>query len=63
MIIDNEEYDLTEKYNVNIYDNNTLKIKLIGITNITDMCDMFSWCSSLISLPDINNWNTNNVLL
>ena len=22
---------------------------------------MFSWCSSLSSLPDISNWNTNNV--
>ena len=25
------------------------------------MCKMFSGCSSLISLPDISNWNTSSV--
>jgi len=25
------------------------------------MSGMFSWCSSLLSLPDISKWNTNNV--
>ena len=29
--------------------------------NINDMCKMFSGCSSLISLPDISNWNTSSV--
>ena len=41
--------------------NNILKIKLIGINNVTDMSNMFFGCSSLISLPDISKWNTNNV--
>ena len=30
-------------------------------TNVTDMSYMFYGCSSLISLPDISNWDTKNV--
>ena len=30
-------------------------------TNVTNMRDMFNRCSSLISLPDISKWNTDNV--
>ena len=61
MIIDNKEYEITEKYNIENYNNNKLNIKLKGINNVTDMSDMFCGCSSLSSLPDISNWNTNNV--
>ena len=38
-----------------------LEIKLKGILNITDASNMFSYCSSLSSLPDISKWNTSNV--
>ena len=31
------------------------------INNATNMIHMFSECSSLLSLPDISKWNTNNV--
>ena len=61
MIIDNNEYDITEKYYVKNYNNNKLIIKLKGINNVTNISEMFSWCSSLSSLPDISKWNTNNV--
>ena len=66
MIIDDKEYEITEKCNIkkcNIenYTNNELKIKLKGIDNITNMSYMFDGCSSLLSLPDISKWNTNNV--
>ena len=61
MIIDNKEYEITEKYYVNNYNNNILQIKLKGINNVTDMRYMFEGCSSLSSLPDISKWNTNNV--
>ena len=63
MIIDNKEYEITEEYNIKNYKNNNNKLKIIlkGINNVTDMSGMFSWCSSLSSLPDISNWNTNNV--
>ena len=60
MIIDNNEYELTEKYNVKGY-NNKIKIILKGIDNITNMSYMFYECSSLLSLPDISNWDTNSV--
>ena len=62
MIIDNEEYEITEKYNIKNYNNNNLIIKLKGIDNITNMNGMFDSCSTLISLPDFSKWNTNNVI-
>ena len=61
MIIDNEEYELADNYNIKSNNNNELKIKLKGINNVTDMSYMFDGCSSLLSLPDISKWNTNNV--
>ena len=61
MIIDNKEYEITEKYNIKNYNKNILQIKLKGINNVTNMSDMFYNCSSLLSLPDISKWNTNNI--
>ena len=57
IIYEGEEEELKEK--MEIYTSwfstkiNQLEIKLKGILNITDMSDMFSYCSSLLSLPDI----------
>ena len=53
MIIDNNEYEITEKYNVNSYNKNILQVKLKGINNVTNMTHMFYGCSSLLYLPDI----------
>ena len=61
MIIDNKEYEITEKYKVKRKNNNKLEIKLKGIDNVTDMSYMFKGCSSLSFLPDISKWNTNNI--
>ena len=61
MIIDNMEYEITDKYNIKNYNNNELYIKLMGIHKISDMSYMFSGCSTLSSLPNISKWNTNNV--
>ena len=61
MIIDNKEYEISEKYNIENYNDKILKIKLKVIENVTDMSYMFKRCSSLLSLPDISKWNTNNV--
>jgi len=60
IIYDDEIYDLTEYFKINKNDDK-LKILLKGISNITNMSDMFYRCSSLSSLPDISNWNTSNV--
>ena len=61
MIIDNKEYEISEKYNIKSYNKNKLEIKLKGIDNVTNMSYMFEGCSSLSSLSDISKWNTNNV--
>ena len=61
MIIDNKVYEIKKDYNVKIYNNNILKIKLKGINKIKDMSYMFEGCLSLSSLPDISKWNTSNI--
>jgi len=61
MMIDNNEYEIIEEYNVNNYNNNKLEINLKGINNITDMSFMFCECKSLASLTDISKWNTNKI--
>ena len=61
MIIDNKEYEITDKYDIPNFNNNSLNVKLTGINNVTDMSYMFNECYSLSSLSDISSWNTNNV--
>ena len=61
MIIDDKEYEISEKYNIGNFNNDILEIKLKGIENVTNINGMFNGCSSLSSLPDISKWNTNNV--
>ena len=61
IIIDNKEQNIIEYLNVNI-NQKLLKIKLKEIKTITNMYFMFSNCESLTSLPDISNWNTNNII-
>ena len=62
IIYNSKEYELTGYFNLGnkIY-YNLLTIKLRFIHNIIKMSDMFNECSSLLSLPDIYKWNTNNV--
>ena len=63
LIINGKEQQLIEKYSFGIFSTkkDVLEIKLKGITNITNMCNMFHGCSSLSSLPDISKWDTSNV--
>ena len=61
MVIDNTEYKIYEKLKTNNYDKDIINVKLKGINRITNMSYMFSWCSSLSSLPDISKWDTSNV--
>jgi len=63
LLIDDQHIKLCEtlKLNNNQKNYNILKVKLIEINPITNMRAMFSLCTSLISLPDIDNWNTKNV--
>ena len=51
MIIDNKEYEISEKYNIKSYNKNKLEIKLKGINNVINMSIMLIGCSSLSLLP------------
>ena len=65
LIIDGKEQDSKSMHNFGIFfgtDKDYFKIKLKGITNITDVSYMFFWSSSLLSLPDISKWNTSNII-
>ena len=64
IIIDKQESELSEyiylsKYNTS--NNDFIEIKLTGINNIKKAYCMFYKCSSLISLPNLDQWETNNV--
>ena len=62
IIFEDNEFELSEYIELkNCVNDYILKIKLIGINNITNMEYMFSDCKSLKSLPDISKWNTSNV--
>ena len=43
MIINNMEYEITKKYNIENYNNNKLNIKIKIIGNITNMRYIFLW--------------------
>ena len=58
IIFQNQEYDLVSNFKLGSEN----KIKLKGIKNITDMSYMFYNCYLLVSLPDIDQWNTSKVI-
>ena len=64
IIYKEKEYELTQYFDIdsNYDDNGLLSIKLKGIDNIVDASKMFYKCKSLLSLPDISNWNTSKVI-
>ena len=62
MIIDGKEEDLKENITFpidKIID--TFQIKLKGIINITNISSMFRWCKTLVSIPDIEKWDSSNI--
>jgi surface protein len=64
LIIYGKEYRLCEYIDKNIIENNInnyLEIRLKETQKITNMSYMFSYCNSLLEIPDISNWNTKNV--
>ena len=63
MIINEKEYEIWSYLpNYHKYLNEgELKIKLIGIENISDFSYMFSGCLSLISLPNLSKVNLKNI--
>ena len=62
IIFEDKEYKLKEEFELNDnYNKETLKIKLRGINNVTNMSSLFSICQSLSYLPDLQKWNTKNI--
>ena len=63
LIIDNKIHELCNYLILNETQRreNMLEIKLVEYKPITNMGFMFYECSSLISVPDINNWNVKYV--
>ena len=64
IIIEGKEQDLKEIHTFGFFfgtDKDSLNIKLKGITNITNMNNMFNECESLLGVPDIHRWNTSTI--
>ena len=64
IIYDGKEYELSkqlEYYKEKKFDKSLIKIKLIGINNITNMSSMFNYCRTLISLSDLSKWDTSKI--
>ena len=61
IIHEDKEYELTDIFKIENYNNNYLKIKLKGLKNITDMSYMFYNCSSLLSIINKNNFDFKNI--
>ena len=58
---EDNEYELSEEFNIKNINNNKLEIKLKGINSIINMSFLFSWCDSLSDISNISKWNTINV--
>jgi len=64
IIVDNQESELSEYIDLSKYNtsnNDFIEIKLTGINNIKKAYCMFYKCTSLISIPNLDKWETNNV--
>ena len=58
IVIDNSKNNINQLYN---YKKNLTKLKLFLLDDLINMTDMFKYCSSLVSLPDISKLNTKYV--
>ena len=63
IIYDNKAYDLNEYFIIDNIKHNKdiIKIKLKGISKVTDMSYMFCLCTSLLEVPDIDKIDTINI--
>ena len=61
IIYNEKEQELIGIFDAKDLKTDTLEIKLIGLDKITDASYMFYNCISLISIENIENWNTKNI--
>jgi hypothetical protein len=62
LFINNKKKDLCEYYNFEKNNEEILIVKLIEIKTITDMSFMFCKCETLSFVPNMWNWNTDEVI-
>ena len=64
IIINGISIDICSEIDIDLFaiDKDILEIKLIGINEIKSMSYMFAECNDLIGIPDIDNWDTTNVI-
>ena len=64
LLIDDKEQELNENYSFGFFfatSRDTLQVKLKNISNIINAEKMFSFCFTLLSLPNISKWDTSKV--
>ena len=63
IIFDNKTYEFEQYFNFkNINDKNTLTIKLTGMNEFTDVSHMFDGCESLLSVSQMSNWDSSQII-
>ena len=61
LMINNEKSELKEFLEINGEQKGEIQIKLCESETINDMSSMFNGCTSLVSLPNISNWDSKNI--
>ena len=61
LMINNEKGELKEFLEINGEQKGEIQIKLCESETINDMSSMFNGCTSLVSLPNISNWDSKNI--
>ena len=61
MRINGKEYQISEKFDFSNFNNELITIKLKGMKNVSDMTEMFSCTSLLLSATDLSKCYTSNI--
>ena len=61
IVYEGKEYELIENFEIYNKNKDILEIELIGISYISDINNLFSGCSSLVSLSNISNMITSKI--
>ena len=59
---ENNEYALSEEFNLKDKTKDILEIKLKNANKITNMAYLFSECNSLSTLSELSKWDTSNII-
>ena len=59
---ENNEYALSEEFNIKDKTKDILEIKLKNVNKLTNMAYIFNECNSLSTLSELSKWDTSNVI-